>query len=105
MSVVSLSQWKQENQPHWSGPCVCLHCRHEWVGVGPIGDTHSLDCPSCGLPKGVVKHLFGPKTGDAVLTCKCGSEALIAYRRASDGLSVLRCMLCGTDQTDTLFNG
>lgn len=101
--VISLAAHREENTPHWSGQCVCLGCRHEWEGVGPMGATISLECPSCSLPKGVIKNLFGAQAGDAVLLCNCGSEALTAYKR--HGHKWLRCMACGTDQTNTLFDG
>lgn len=93
-------------EPHWAGKCVCLGCRYEWVGVGPIGVTTGLECPACHLPKGVCKHPFGGQEGDAVLTCAhCGCEALTVYRRAGDGLKVFKCMACGTDLTEALFDG
>lgn len=101
MSVVSLAQKRIERSPHWEGECVCLGCRHEWHGVGPLGVYTSLECDDCGLPKGVVKNLFGAVTGDAMLTCNCGCEALTAY--ISGGFKRLRCMACGTDQTDAYF--
>ena len=92
--------------PHWQGRCVCLGCRHEWEGVGPMGVSTGLECPACRLFKGVVKHPFGCAVGDMELRCAvCGCEALTAYRRAIDGLKVFRCMACGNDLTDALFEG
>lgn len=93
---------REEYDPHWSGPCVCLGCRHEWVGVGPLGFTSNLDCPECELPKGTTKYPFGASEGDLVLTCgDCGGEALTSYIR--DGLHYVRCMGCGTDLTNVFF--
>lgn len=103
MTIVSLAKAREEREPHWSGECVCLGCRHEWVGVGPIGTADHLECPSCGLPKGTVKHPFGAQAGDLALTCaQCGGEALTAYKR--DGYLWVRCMSCGNDLTEAFFD-
>lgn len=101
MTVISLAKAREERTPHWEGPCVCLGCRHEWRGVGPIGINVALECPSCVLPKGVTKHLYGGDPDDAVLLCKCGCEALTAY--IHQGFKRLKCMACGTDQTEAYF--
>lgn len=104
--VVDFSAARAEREPHWAGSCVCLGCRHEWTGVGPIGAVVALECPSCQLRKGVVKCLFGGQVGDAVLHCTdCGSEAMTVYRRAIDGLKMFRCMGCGSDLTEAVFDG
>lgn len=101
MTVISLAAFRQERSPHWSGKCVCLGCRHEWVGVGPIGKTAGLDCPACDLPKGACKHPFGAQEGDLEFRCNCGCEALTAYVR--HGRKWLRCMACGDDQTEAFY--
>jgi hypothetical protein len=98
--VISLSAVREERAPHWEGTCVCLGCKHEWHGVGPIGVTQ-LDCPQCELPKGVVKYPFGAQPGDLLFECTCGSEALTAYTRT--GRFWLRCMACGIDHTEAVF--
>jgi hypothetical protein len=98
MTVISLSQFKKEREPHWSGQCVCLGCRHEWTGVGEIGHTICLECPSCNLPKGVTKNLFGADDDDSFFICSCGNEALTAvYTKARPGIM---CMNCGNDCTE-----
>lgn len=90
-------------QPHWQGRCVCMGCRHEWEGVGPVGNHEGLTCPECGLPKGVTKFLFGSDTGDMTLVCAtCGGEALTAYLRR--GRQYVRCMPCGHDLTNAFFD-
>jgi hypothetical protein len=47
--------WDNRRTTHfWSGPCRCLHCGHEWIGVlevtgaqiGPL-DGLGLECPHC----------------------------------------------------------
>lgn len=91
-----------DSEPSWAGPCVCLGCRHEWVGVGPIGYHANLTCPECALPKGTIKYPFGADAGDEVLTCAhCEGEALTAYRHK--GYKYVRCMSCGTDLTKSFY--
>lgn len=55
--------------PHMSGKCQCLHCKHKWVGVAPIG-TLSLECPECGLNKGVFS---GVSATENLFMCECSS--------------------------------
>lgn len=101
MSVIDFAAARAEREPHWTGTCKCVGCRHEWVGVAPVG-TLWLDCPSCGLPKGTPKHPFGAAEGDCLFVCNtCDSEALTAYWRS--GRFVLMCMGCGTDHTAAVF--
>lgn len=100
MSVISLTDEREKRSPHWSGPCVCLGCKYEWVGVAPVG-VMFVDCPSCGLPKGHPKHPFGAQEGDMFFQCLCGSEALTAYKRK--GRFHIICMACGASQTAALF--
>ena len=102
MTIVNLRDARAARQPHWSGPCVCLGCRHEWVGVGPEGHASNLVCPACELPKGTTKYPFGAGEGDMVLTCgHCGGEALTAYKRGA--YNYVRCMGCGVDLTDEFY--
>lgn len=96
MSVIDLQKAREERSPHWAGPCVCLHCRHEWAGVGPMQSIGGLQCPSCDLPRGTIKHNFGPAEGDYILTCECGCDVVCAILRA-DGNQAVRCLACGTD--------
>lgn len=100
MTVVSLAEAKAAREPHWAGLCVCLRCRHEWAGVGPLGHHEGLWCPVCDLPKGVTKHLFGAPEGAAQFACRCGCEAMTIYH--DDQLHV-RCMACGSDQTGAVL--
>jgi len=41
------------HRPHYAGPCSCLKCAREWVGVVPE-TTEVLECPSCGALAGVI---------------------------------------------------
>ena len=87
----------------WCGKCVCMGCRHEWEGAGPVGNHKGLTCPECKLPKGVTKFLFGGEVGDMTLACAdCASEALTAYLRK--GRQYVRCMACGHDLTNAFFD-
>jgi len=104
MSVIDFQQAKQQRQPHWCGEVRCLGCGNEWEGVGPVGSISDLECPSCKLHKGVVKNLFGPDEGDAVLQCTdCGADVVTVYKRKNSGLKVARCVGCGLDLTDAFF--
>lgn len=100
-NVISLAQRREENSPHWAGRCQCLGCGHEWTGVGPIGVTTDLECPSCKLPKGQTVCLMGADEGDQEFHCQCGCRALTAYKRK--GLFHIMCMACGLDQTEALY--
>ena len=63
-----------------------------------------LECPGCGLRKGVTKGLVGGDAGDMVFLCPCGSEALIGLITPAGNMR-LRCMLCGTDHWHAVFKG
>jgi hypothetical protein len=64
-----------ERRPHLTGEAVCLACKHEWVGVAPIG-TVDIECPECKSQKGVLKH-FVHRDGLHYL-CNCGNPLLFA---------------------------
>jgi len=68
-----------------------------------MGCNTGLECPECGLPKGVTKWPFGCKDGDLEFQCICGCEAMAVYKRAIDGRFVTRCMGCGYDQTAAIY--
>lgn len=51
-----------------TGPCVCTGCKHEWVGVAPVG-LNALECPECGHHKGRRKGKVLPSEA---WTCNCG---------------------------------
>jgi hypothetical protein len=93
---------QEADRDEWgAGPCVCLGCRFEWVGVAQVGHPN-IECPSCRLPKGTHKYPFGSAEGDLVLTCSyCQGEALTAYIR--NNLHYVRCMGCGVDLTGEFF--
>lgn len=57
-------------KPHLAGKMVCLECKHNWVGVSPLGIS-ALECPQCGMIKGVHVGVCCP---DIAYTCKCGNH-------------------------------
>lgn len=105
MAVVSLAAAREERTPHWQGQAICLGCRHIWEASAPVGVNDSLECPACNLTKGAVRNLWAAPDGALELQCNCGSHVLTAYKRASDGLMVVRCIGCGTDLTHAFYEG
>lgn len=55
-------------RPHMTGPVVCLSCKKKWVAVALVGSL-DLECPDCGLFKGVWEGVVRPKEW---WQCKCG---------------------------------
>lgn len=79
---------KENDGPHITGPAVCLHCKHTWQVVAPVG-VISLQCPECLLEKGVLQFLCLP---DEFWQCACGN-ATFYITRAGVG-----CYVCGKTQ-------
>ena len=80
----------QEYLPHSTGPCVCLQCRHEWIGVVPVR-VNSIKCPECGTFKGCRAGLIIPADSALLICPACDNElnyALAAGR--------VLCACCGT---------
>jgi ribosomal protein S27E len=101
--VISLTKAREERQPHIAGVFVCVGCRHEWIGIAPLG-VRWHECPACSLPKATVKHPFAADEGDLELRCvECGGETLTAYKR--NGKFWVRCMGCGNDLTHAFYDG
>lgn len=91
MTVINLSELREEKMPHTSGVAVCLNCKHEWVAVAPhVGEVLWLECPSCGLIRGRFKY-HHERSGEH-WTCNCGSE--LFYIKAG----VPYCPNCGAWQ-------
>ena len=99
MTVVSLAKWKEENSPHWCGKVKCIACKHEWDGVGEIGNMW-VECPSCERVTGTPKYAFAGRQGDSIYTCNCGSEAMTVFYRGNDLRMI--CMSCGIDHSDVV---
>lgn len=100
MSVIPFRRPEKPSGTWSEGAALCIGCRHEWEAAAPTG-TWQLECPSCGSMKGIFRHPIGASPGDVAFSCNCGCEALTAYMRA--GKFWLRCMSCGTDQTEAVF--
>lgn len=82
--------YREPDEPHQEGPCLCMSCRHEWHGVAPAG-TVDLECPKCGTQKGVWIHpCFHANRPH--WQCKCGNE----FFTINDDRFV--CAACGTMQ-------
>lgn len=77
-------------RPHMQGPAVCLHCKTTWDAVALAGTWH-LECPSCGLWKGVFQGLALAADGDQVWTCDCGGTLFQCTRSVG-----WRCVTCGS---------
>jgi ribosomal protein S27E len=92
----------EKPDPHMSGPARCVGCQHDWTAVAPVGTTE-LECPSCGMMKGLYRYPVTADANDLVFRCQCGSEALTAYYR--NGKFRLQCMSCGISQTEAIFGG
>ena len=82
----------QARQPHNAGPVICLHCKHTWEGVCPVGICPNLECPKCGLYKGVFRSITFP---DYMLRCKKCTN--IHFCISSKGNVI--CTFCGQLQS------
>jgi len=88
-NVVSLDSAR----PHMRGPAKCLNCDHEWEAVDLVG-SQILECPECGLDKGIWAALNLPKEGDLVWTCN-GCDGIYFFRVSGEGWM---CATCGLTQ-------
>lgn len=61
-----------DHRPHRSGQAKCTNCKHVWAAVSPVG-CDDLECPECGLCRGVWygNHLY--PQGTHIVTCSCGN--------------------------------
>lgn len=87
-NVTNISDYR----PHKSGLAICLHCSHEWAAVSQI-NVHNLECPECGLEKGVYQGLASPPEGSLVYECECGCQ------RFEILISGAFCINCGQTHT------
>lgn len=74
-----------ERKAHMTGEVTCLACKHEWVGIMPIG-TFNIECPECKSEKGVLKHFAA--RNKAHYQCNCGNNLLFA---TPDGCYCVNC--------------
>lgn len=80
---------KQLEKRHLEGPAKCIGCQHTWQADVEAG-TIWIECPSCGLEKGVFAVPFiGPST---LRVCNCGNDLFYV------GLDGHFCANCGEKQ-------
>ena len=90
-NVVSLAAVREEQTPHMQGPCICASCRHEWIGVCPVG-VADLECSNCGAMKGRFKFHCRAPVGDEVYTCNTCECDVFVIKRGGE----VMCCECGT---------
>lgn len=90
-----LNEVSEATKGYIGGPHICLSCRNEWIGASPVGVT-GLECPECGLNKGVAKGLVDlPEWSEYFFTCDCANDRFIIINSARTGPR-LYCDHCGT---------
>ena len=91
MTVINLGKAREERTPHISGTFKCSACKHEWVGVAPIGCAE-FECPSCGCMRGYSKsHIFAGD-GSIIYTCQICRGELFSLAQTGD----VQCAGCGS---------
>lgn len=86
-------QLQPEPASYIQGQACCLACKHEWVAVVPAG-TVFLECPSCGVHKGVTKYPCDVDSGRAHWVCNCGCY----YFFIDEDTKNIKCANCGVGQ-------
>lgn len=47
-SIISLEDYKTENEPHITKEVICLNCKHRYIAVYPADIWMvKLECPKC----------------------------------------------------------
>lgn len=75
-----------KQRPFTIGPCVCIECKHKWMGVVPAGES-ILERPNCRTMKGTREGLIYPPQSFVVCQCDCD-----LFRLTPQGAS---CSYCG----------
>ena len=83
--------FSEKKEPTLRGQARCLACRQQWEAVTPEGTIDCLECPTCGLQKGVLIGLCDPESGMRWV-CDCGCDL---YFCLVDGM---QCLMCGVLQ-------
>lgn len=86
--VIDLEAFKEAAKEYMRGPARCLHCRHAWEARVLVGTISSLECPHCGLFKGVLEGLIEPGPDGRRWVCDCGCDL---YYILPDGVQCLQC--------------
>lgn len=87
MKVIDIT----DRLPGLAGPAVCVSCRHEWNAATPVGTFEELECPSCGLTKGVFEYGVIP---EPTWFCGCGCFLFAISGKSGD----IMCWQCGEVQ-------
>lgn len=76
-----------------TGQGICLQCRHTWLAVVPLaeGGLPNLECPKCGVLKGV--FLYPCRREEEHWVCLCGCELFSITKE------MIYCRNCGIEQT------
>ena len=56
MSIIPFPSAPKKDESYLVGPCICFKCKHEWIGLHPVG-CEIVECPNCGcsgVKKGTV---------------------------------------------------
>ena len=90
--VYDFEKERVSREPHMSGPATCLECGHEWQAVAPVG-TYQMECPECGLFKGVYSGLCqgGPEDTHYLMCSNC------EYAVFNISPSGIWCCYCGSE--------
>jgi rubredoxin len=77
-NIVGFNKKLKKEDPWGSNTIICMNCKHEWIGVFPIG-TDIFECPECNTHKGLLKYQFLPEKGE-IRECKCGNTLFYIQR-------------------------
>lgn len=86
-NVINLDDHRKT--PHLRGNAQCLHCKHRWEAVAPVG-VLILKCPNCELEKGVYACLVMPD-----VHWRCGSCGNVFFAITP---TAAMCAMCGEEQ-------
>jgi hypothetical protein len=90
--VVDLAEERERRRPHTAGKVLCLACSHRWTAAVPVG-VAELECPSCGLVRGVWCLPLELEVGTHKWVCDCGADLFKLADRAAV------CARCGAEQS------
>jgi len=90
MTVINLGKIREERTPHLSGTFKCGACKHEWVGVAPVG-CYTAECPSCGCIRGYSKTHVLVSEGSVIYVCGTCDGELFSLSKTGD----VQCAGCG----------
>lgn len=92
-NVIPIPRCKHDgDDKHLTGRAHCLTCKHQWIGVAPVG-TAWLDCPECGSGKGRWHTEVYPGDWHEVWECRCECRIFHVTR------TCIVCIDCGLEQS------